>query len=40
MEEMQEDEVLFEKNDEDSVTVAITSIDLAQDTTHSITISN
>ena len=40
MEEMQEDEVLFEKNDEELVTVATTSTTLTQATTHNITILN
>jgi hypothetical protein len=40
LEEMQEDEVLFEKTDEDHVTVSITSAALTQTTTHNITILN
>ena len=40
LEEMQEDEVLFKKNDEDPVTVAIASTTLSQDTAHNITVLN
>ena len=40
MKEMQEDEVLFEKIDEDPVTVATTSTTLTQATTHNVTILN
>ena len=35
---MQEDEVLFEKIDEDSVIVATTSAALTQDTAHNVTV--
>ena len=38
LEDMQEDEVLFEKTDEDPVTVAIASTTLTQATAHNITI--
>ena len=40
LEEMQEDEVLFEKTDEDLVTIAIASTTLTQDIAHNITILN
>ena len=40
LEEMQEDEVLFEKTNEDLVTVATTSIALTQATAHNITALN
>ena len=40
MKEIQEDEVLFEKIDEDRVTVATTSIALSQATTHNIAMLN
>jgi hypothetical protein len=40
LEEMQEDEVLFEKNDEDPVIVDTTSVALTQDTAHNVTILN
>ena len=40
MEEMQEDEVLFEKTIEDPVTVETTSTYLTQTTTHNVTILN
>ena len=40
MEEMHEDEVLFEKNDEDLVTIATTSTNLTQATAHNITVLN
>ena len=40
LEEMQEDEVLFEKNDEDPVTVDIASTTLTQATSHNITVLN
>lgn len=40
LEEMQEDEVLFDKIDEYPVTVATTSTTLTQDTVHNITILN
>ena len=40
LEEMQEDEVLFEKTNEDPTTVAITSTTLTQATTPNITILN
>ena len=40
MKEIQEDEVLFEKIDEDLVTVATTSTTLSQATTHNVTILN
>lgn len=38
--EMQEDEVLFEKIDKDHVIVATTSSSLTQATTHNITVLN
>ena len=40
LEEMQEDEVLFEKTDEHPVMVAITSTTLTQATTHNISVLN
>ena len=40
MKEMQEDEVMFEKIDEDLVTVATTSIALTEATIHNITVLN
>jgi hypothetical protein len=40
MKEMQEDEVLFEKTNEDMVTVAIESVALTQIATHNVTILN
>ena len=40
MEEMQEDKVLFEKIDEDPMTVAIDSTTLTQAIAHNITILN
>ena len=40
MEEMQEDEVLFEKTDEVPVTIATTSTTLTQATAHNVTILN
>ena len=40
LEEMQEDEVLFEKTDEDPVTVVTTSTTLTQATTHNISMLN
>ena len=40
LEEMQEDEVLFEKTDEDHVIVATTSTGLTQDTTHNVSLLN
>ena len=40
MKEVQEDEVLFEKTDEDPVIVATTSATLSQATTHNVTILN
>ena len=40
MKEIQEDEVLFEKTDEDPVTVATTSIYLSQATSHNVTVLN
>ena len=40
LEEMQEDEVLFEKTDEDLVTVATTSTALAQSIAHNIIVLN
>ena len=40
LEEMQEDEVLFEKTDEDPMTVATTSTALTQATTHNIRVLN
>lgn len=40
LEEMQEDEILFEKIDEDHVTVATTLASLTQATTHNIIILN
>ena len=40
MKEVQEDEVLFEKIDEDMVTVAISSATSTQYTTHNVTMLN
>ena len=40
LEEMQENEVLFEKIDKDPVTIATASTTLTQATTHNITILN
>ena len=40
MKEIQEDEVIFEKTDEDPVTVATTSKNLSQATTHNVTMLN
>ena len=40
MKEIQEDEVLFQKNDEDIVTVATKSIVLSQDTSNNVTMLN
>ena len=40
LEEMQEDEVWFEKIDEDPVTIDIASVALTQATAHNITILN
>jgi hypothetical protein len=40
LKEIQEDEVLFEKTDEDLVTVAKTSITLSQATSHNVTVLN
>ena len=40
MKEIQEDEVLFKKIDEDPVTVAATSAILSQATTHNVTLLN
>ena len=40
MKELQEDEVLFEKIDEDPVTIAIASTALTQATAHNITVLN
>ena len=40
MKEIQEDEVLFEKTDEDPVTVETTSTTLSQATAHNVTILN
>lgn len=40
MKEIQEDEVLFEKTDEDPVTVATTSTSLSQVTAHNVTMLN
>ena len=40
MKEVKEDEVLFEKTDEDQVTVEIASTTLAQATTHNVTMLN
>ena len=40
MKEIQEDEVLFEKTDEDPVIVATTSATLSQATAHNVTILN
>ena len=40
LEEMQEDEVLFEKTDEDHVTIATTSTTLTKSTSHNITVLN
>ena len=40
MKEIKEDEVLFEKTDEDSITVATTSTTLSQATAHNVTVLN
>ena len=40
MKEVQEDDVLFKKTDEDPVTVATTSVALTQATTHNVTMLN
>ena len=40
MKEIQEDEVLFEKTDEDPVTVSTISTTLSHATTHNVTMSN
>ena len=40
MKEIQEDEVLFERTDEDPVTVETTLTTLSQDTTHNVTMLN
>ena len=40
MKEMQEDEVLFEKTNEDLVTIATTLATLTQDTTHNVIVLN
>ena len=40
MKEIQEDEVLFEKTDEDAVTVATTSTTLSHDTSHNVSMLN
>ena len=40
MKEIQEDEVLFEKTDEDLVRVATTSTSLSHDTSHNVTMLN
>jgi hypothetical protein len=40
LEEMHEDEVIFEKTDEDIMIVATTLVALTQGTTHNITIMN
>ena len=40
MKEIQEDEVLFEKTDEDLVTLATTSVALSQSSTHNVTLLN
>ena len=40
MKEMQEDEVLFEKIDEDPMTIAISSTTLTHATTHNVTVLN
>ena len=40
MKEIQEDEVLFEKTNEDPVTVATTSTTLSQSTAHNVTMLN
>ena len=40
MNEMQEDEVMFQKNDEDPVTIATSSTTLTQATSHSVTMLN
>ena len=40
MKEIQEDEVLFKKTDEDPMTVATTSTSLSQDTAHNVTMLN
>ena len=37
---MQEDEVLFERTDEDPIMVATTSVDLTQATSHNISVLN
>ena len=40
MKEIQEDEVLFKKTDEDPMTVEITSATLTQDIAHNVTMLN
>ena len=40
MKEIQKDEVLFEKTDEDPVTVATSSMTLSQATDHNVTMLN
>ena len=40
MKEIQEDEVLFEKTDEDLITVATTSVALSQATADNVTVFN
>ena len=40
MEEMEEDEVIIEKIDEDPVTIATASATLTQDTTHNVIVLN
>ena len=40
MKEIQEDEILFEKNDEDAVTIATTSTTLSQAITHNVIVLN
>jgi cell division protein FtsB len=40
MKKVSEDEVLFEKTDEDSVTVVTISVALSQATTHNVTVLN
>ena len=40
MKEVQEDEVLFEKIDEDPMTIATTSVALSQATSHNVTMLN
>ena len=40
LKKIQEDEVLFEKTDEDPVTIATTSTSLSQVTTHNVTVLN